>query len=164
VTVELGAQDRSGTTDPQFTYTSNADGTGGTVSATISVQINENTLGLGDNFVEAAIVHEGSHVADASDFAKAWTGYRDLDSPLNLTDYANEVRAFQVSSYYLEATGVNGSKIGLPVWENDWGKKKVDEQALLRQTAIDAVLAGRPYFLSEQSKGLRLSSRIKAHK
>jgi hypothetical protein len=67
-----------------------------------------------------------------------------------------------VTSYLLEATGQNGSSIGTPVWENDWGKKKVDArtQESHRQASIDAILAGYPYFFTPTSQGLSLSSRI----
>jgi len=53
--------------------------------------------------LEAAIGHEGSHVADAQDFVKAITPTGEIDQSKNVSMYETEFRAYMVTQSILEA-------------------------------------------------------------
>jgi len=53
--------------------------------------------------LEAAIGHEGSHVADAQDFVKAITPTGEIDQSKNVSMYETEFRAYMVTQSILES-------------------------------------------------------------
>jgi hypothetical protein len=53
--------------------------------------------------LEAAIGHEGSHVADAQEFVKAITPTGEIDQSKNVSIYETEFRAYMVTQSILEA-------------------------------------------------------------
>lgn len=53
--------------------------------------------------LEAAIGHEGSHVADAQDFVKAITSTGEIDQSKNVSIYETEFRAYMVTQSILDS-------------------------------------------------------------
>lgn len=53
--------------------------------------------------LEAAVGHEGSHVADAQDFVKAITSTGEIDQSKNVSMYETEFRAYMVTQSILES-------------------------------------------------------------
>ena len=53
--------------------------------------------------LEAAVGHEGSHVADAQDFVKAITPTGEIDQSKNVSMYETEFRAYMVTQSILES-------------------------------------------------------------
>ena len=60
---------------------------------------------LSGSVLDAAVGHEGSHVADAQAFAASVTPAGAYDSALNLTTYDTETRAFHVTAAVLGSEG-----------------------------------------------------------
>lgn len=93
------------------------------------------------------VAHEGSHVADAADWAKS--GFAQSTNP---TRYGTEYRAFQVERNMAEGTnwGPLGFFIGSQqqyIWRPGWTPAQVDQ-------AIKSLLGNKqgPYHFTEQSK------------
>jgi len=59
--------------------------------------------GLSGSALDAAVGHEGSHVADAQDFVKAITPAGGIDQSKNLTTYATELKAYMVTQSILSS-------------------------------------------------------------
>jgi RHS repeat-associated protein len=140
-TAETGwSKDASGrvnafTTDANLKVTAN-------ITVTFSGDINE-----GD------VAHEGSHAADrqvlgsAVELALQGTdpNANIMNFPENITKYASEFRAYQVSSYVDQARGVPSG-----VWNRGWGEAD-------RATAINHLLrTSRLYRLTPERPGARL--------
>jgi RHS repeat-associated protein len=90
----------------------------------IQVTINSGLFGSGDaNGISATVAHEGSHVGDAEDWAKA--GFTDAANP---TSYNTEYRAYGVTTSIMEAFGaqqLSGSHDGV-TFHKFWMKGATD--------------------------------------
>jgi RHS repeat-associated protein len=59
--------------------------------------------GLSGSALDAAVGHEGSHVADAQDFVNAITTAGGMDQSKNLSTYATELKAYMVTQSVLSS-------------------------------------------------------------
>jgi len=62
--------------------------------------------GLSGSALDAAVGHEGSHVADAQDFVNAISPTGAMDQSKNLTAYQTELRAYMVTQSILASENV----------------------------------------------------------
>jgi len=115
-----------------------------------------------------SIGHEGSHVADGA--ALVWALPLNLNSsaaagllasPLNLTKYQTEVRAYGVSAAVARGLGYDSLTIGkakYEIWNSGW---KAADQTIKQAAGIDKVLAepkskGGLYEVTPTNQGKRL--------
>jgi hypothetical protein len=94
-----------------------------------NISVTFNTKTFNDNAGSAALAitsaHEGSHVADASDWVSSG-----FDSAMKPTSYATESRAFGVSAAIAEGSGAypNGLTFGsTTIWQPMWNAGQVQQ-------------------------------------
>jgi RHS repeat-associated protein len=88
------------------------------------------------------VAHEGSHAADMVEYVRAATSTMSTSQlvglPQNLTRYATELRAYNVSSYIAQAQDLPNLNIGgYEVWNRGWKQAERDDR---RQKNIDKLL------------------------
>ncbi|MGB7069151.1 MAG: hypothetical protein WBD22_06625 [Pyrinomonadaceae bacterium] len=87
------------------------------------------------------VAHEGSHAADRMDLKPALFLGSDqdyLNSPLNITKYATERRAYAVSSYVAQAMGRSERNAnGTEFWNKGWSAA---ERETKRRIGVDAAV------------------------
>jgi hypothetical protein len=81
-------------------------GPDGNLRAVETVTIRDGLTGSG---LDAAVGHEGSHVADAQDFVSTMTMSGSFDPSKNATKYQTEFRAFMVTNSIMNSQGDRAS-------------------------------------------------------
>lgn len=141
--------------------------TGRDISVTFDIKQHDNSTDYAIN-----LAHEGSHVADGTDFIGALPlnladpAATEMfnNSPLNLTKYVTETRAYGVSAAVAQGLGYDTLKIGkdggnkYEIWNSGW--KQADRLAK-QCKGIDKVSAepkskGGLYEITKDKPGVKL--------
>jgi RHS repeat-associated protein len=141
--------------------------TGRDITVTFDTKQHKNTTDYAIN-----IAHEGSHVADGTAFIAALPlNLADpaatemfSNSPLNLTKYETETRAYGVSAAVAQGLGIDSLKIGkdggnqYEIWNSGW---KQADRLTKQSKGIDKVLAepkskGGLYEITKDKPGVKL--------
>jgi hypothetical protein len=121
------------------------------VRAVETVTIKEDLIG---SRLEAAVGHEGTHVADAQDFVATFSGADYWDLSKNLNTYQRELRAFLVTASILRAAnekievGDCGTRDPCML-----GKGMTQAQTL---DTINRLLSNKPYQVTPNNPGPRM--------
>jgi hypothetical protein len=146
--------DAAGETTSVGEYGFTADPATGAVTPNIKVTFRE-----GQTIDPEAVGHEGSHVADRAELVSALTplmGVEDwVKSPLNLTKYATEYRAYGVSSAVAQGRGESTyNSGGYEIWNKGW---KEAERETKRANGINKLLKESSlYKVTPENPGSRL--------
>jgi len=146
VTVGFGKTTDGSATDTNAGYRGNPDGVG--LQATASVVFQN---GLSGSALDAAVGHEGTHVANAQDFINSVSAdATSFNAALNLTKYQNETSAYLVTASILASEGV----------KLDYGTALIPAplgagvSAAGTNASIQSILASPLYKLTPTSPGL----------
>jgi len=135
-------------------YGFTADPTTGAVTPNIKV-----TFKQGGTIDAEDVAHEGSHAADRAELVGALTPLMGVEqwiqSPLNLTKYATEFRAYQVTSAIAQARGDQTyNSGGYEIWNRGW--KEADRETK-RANGINKLLRESSlYKVTPEKQGTRL--------
>jgi hypothetical protein len=135
-------------------YGFTADPTTGAVTPDIKVAFR-----AGQTIDPQAVGHEGSHVADRAELVGALTLSMGVESwvksPLNLTKYATEYRAYGVTSAIAQGRGESTyNSGGYEVWSKGW---KVADRETKRANGINKLLKESSlYKVTSENPGSRI--------
>jgi RHS repeat-associated protein len=129
-----------------------ADPTTGAVTPSIKVTFNEKK-----SIDPEGVAHEGSHVADREDLVAVLTPLMTtkdwVKSSLNVTRYATEFRAYQVSSAVAQGRGeATYNANGYEYWNSGW---KAAERATKMTNSINKLL-DKSYHVTQANPGSRI--------
>jgi len=118
------------------------------------------------------LAHEGSHAADVTDFIAALPVDLTSDvatkmfesSPLNLTKYETETRAYRVSAAVAQGLGHESLQIGnskVEIWNSSWKRADLAAGKSKQGSQIDKILAepkskGGLYEVTKDKPGVKL--------